>query len=357
MDFANQLVKWYKVHKRDLPWRQTTDPYAVWLSEIILQQTRVDQGLPYFQRFIQQYPTVKKMAAAPMDEVMRLWQGLGYYSRARNLYATAQKVANQYHGQFPQTFEGLLSLPGVGPYTAAAIASFCFGLPHAVVDGNVIRVLTRLHGIEEAINQPKTKKLIEELAHDLLHRKDPATHNQAIMEFGAMLCKPANPDCAKCPFVEHCMAFRTGKVKTIPYKPSLVKVRLRYFNYLVIRIHQSILIRKRTATDIWQELHEPPLIEAAKLLTEKSIRQTGLWKTLIMNPEKAEVEVINPKPHKLTHQTLQARFFVVTGLNSKNIRKSDWLPVNIKDLHQYAVPRMIEQQFQELFEDYRKVIG
>lgn len=352
MDFANQLVKWYRVHKRDLPWRQTTDPYVVWLSEIILQQTRVDQGLPYFQRFIEKYPTVKNMAAAPLEEVMRLWQGLGYYSRARNLFATAQMVTNQHQGRFPDTYEGLKSLPGIGPYTAAAIASFCFGLPHAVVDGNVIRVLSRLYGIEDPVNEPSTRKQMDALANDLLNRRDPATHNQAIMEFGALHCKPANPDCIRCPFAEHCLAFRTGKVKSIPIKSSKVKVRDRYFNYLVVRFQDSILLRKRIESGIWQELHEPPMEETTKLMTEKELLKSKLWKRFITNTAETKITFVEPKPHKLTHQTIYSRFFIATGLTPARISDADWLVVRTKDLQHYAVPRMIELVFEELFDGY-----
>jgi A/G-specific adenine glycosylase len=352
MDFANQLVTWYKVHKRDLPWRQTTDPYAVWLSEIILQQTRVDQGLPYFQRFIEKYPNVKKMAAAPLEEVMRLWQGLGYYSRARNLYATAQLVTNQHKGRFPDSYLGLRSLPGIGPYTAAAIASFCFGLPHAVVDGNVIRVLARLNGLEDPINLPATRKLLEALAESLLDRNDPATYNQAIMEFGAIHCKPVNPNCISCPFNEHCVAFRTDKVKNIPFKSLKITVRDRYFNYLVIHFNDSVLLKKRVESDIWQELHEPPLWEGSKLMTEKAMRGSSLWKQVVNETSIVKMKVLDPKPHKLTHQTIHSRFFVVTDLTKNPFNTSDWLVVKVKELNRYALPRMIELVFHELFDGY-----
>lgn len=353
MRFSESLVSWYHQHKRDLPWRQTIDPYKVWLSEIILQQTRVDQGLPYFQRFIENYPTVSDLANAPLEEVMRLWQGLGYYSRARNLHATAKEVVNKHLGSFPSTYQGLLSLPGVGPYTAAAIASFCFGLPYAVVDGNVMRVLTRIHGIIDPIDQPKTRKQLDALANQLLSQRDPATHNQAVMEFGAMLCKPSNPDCQICPFSETCVALRKGIVNQLPMKSSKTKIRDRFFNYLVFNHQNQLLLKKRTDAGIWQELHEPPIMESTKLLTEQEMRETELWKKLIGNRKNSIVDIIEPKPHKLSHQTIHSRFFIVEGgYNQNTISDEGLLIVNEKDLNKYAVPRLIEQVFTSHFEDY-----
>jgi A/G-specific adenine glycosylase len=353
MRFSETLAIWYHTHKRDLPWRQTVDPYRVWLSEIILQQTRVDQGLPYFQRFIESYPSVSDLANAPLDEVMRLWQGLGYYSRARNLHATAKQVLNEHGGNFPNTFDELISLPGVGPYTASAIASFCFGLPYAVVDGNVMRVLTRLHGISDPIDQPKTRKHLDALANQLLNQRDPATHNQAMMEFGAMLCKPANPDCPNCPFSEECVALRKSIVDQLPTKSSKTKVRDRYFNYLIFNHQGQSLLKKRTDAGIWQELHEPPTIETTKLLTEKEMRKTELWKKLVGDRKNNVLDIIEPKSHKLSHQTIHSRFFIVDGgYDKKTVSDDGLLIVNEKDLNKYAVPRLIEQVFMAHFEDY-----
>ena len=353
MRFSESLVSWYHQHKRDLPWRQTIDPYRVWLSEIILQQTRVDQGLPYFQRFIENYPTVSDLANAPLEDVMRLWQGLGYYSRARNLHSTAKEVVNKHLGSFPNTYQGLLSLPGIGPYTAAAIASFCFGLPYAVVDGNVMRVLTRMHGISDPIDQPKTRKQLDALANQLLSQRDPATHNQAMMEFGATLCKPSNPDCQICPFNETCVALRKGIVDQLPIKSSKTKVRDRYFNYLVFNHQNQLLLKKRTDAGIWQELHEPPIMESTKLLTEPEMRETELWKKLVGNRKNSVVDIIEPKPHKLSHQTIHSRFFIVEGgYDKKAISDDGLLIVNEKDLNRYAVPRLIEQVFTSHFQDY-----
>ncbi|MFM7766707.1 MAG: A/G-specific adenine glycosylase [Bacteroidota bacterium] len=353
MQFSETLVSWYHEHNRDLPWRQTIDPYRVWLSEIILQQTRVDQGLPYFQRFIENYPTVSDLANAPLEDVMRLWQGLGYYSRARNLHATAKYVLNEYEGNFPSTYHELLALPGVGPYTASAIASFCFGLPYAVVDGNVMRVLSRLHGISDPIDLPKTRKHLDALANQLLSHRDPATHNQAMMEFGAMLCKPANPDCPNCPFAETCVALRKGIVDQLPVKSSKTKVRDRYFNYLIFHHQKKMLLKKRTDAGIWQELHEPPIMESTKLLSEEEMRENELWKKLIGDGKNIIVDIIEPKPHKLSHQTIHSRFFIVEGgYDMEALSDAGLLIVNEKDLNKYAVPKLIEQVFMAHFEDY-----
>lgn len=353
MRFSETLASWYNEYKRDLPWRQTIDPYRVWLSEIILQQTRVDQGLPYFQRFIESYPSVSDLAKAPLEEVMRLWQGLGYYSRARNLHATAKQVLYEYDGSFPNTYHELLALPGVGPYTASAIASFCFGMPYAVVDGNVMRVLTRLHGISDPIDQPKTRKYLDALANQVLNQRDPATHNQAMMEFGAMLCKPANPDCTNCPFADECVSLRTGMVDQLPIKSSKTKIRDRFFNYLVFNHEKQSLLKKRTDPGIWQELHEPPNMETEKLLSEKEMRKTELWGKLVGDRKNSIADIIEPKPHKLSHQTIHSRFFIVEGGYDTKVALTDGLLiVNEKDLNKYAVPRLIEQVFLVQFGDY-----
>ncbi|MFM7079481.1 MAG: A/G-specific adenine glycosylase [Bacteroidota bacterium] len=354
-DFTRRLLQWYQVHKRDLPWRQTADPYVVWLSEIILQQTRVEQGQPYFQRFIESFPKIEKLANAPQDQVMRLWQGLGYYSRARNLHAAAKMVADVHKGQFPATYAEILKLPGVGPYTAAAIASFCFGQPHAVVDGNVYRVLSRVFGITEPVDLPNTKKQIQALADEVLDTNDPATHNQAIMEFGALHCKPANPDCGSCIFQDTCQAFGRGLVAEIPAKAGKNKITTRYFNYLVIHDIGKTLIRKRNEPGIWRDLFEPPMVESSKPLTLQELKATTLWKNICMDPQTEVLQVQDRKPHKLSHQTIYARvYFVKCRLNPESLSDGPYLTVGKSKLRQYAVPRLIEQVFEEKFTGYGK---
>jgi A/G-specific adenine glycosylase len=354
-DFTRRLVQWYHIHKRDLPWRQTTDPYVVWLSEIILQQTRVEQGQPYFQRFIESFPKIEKLASAPQDKVMRLWQGLGYYSRARNLHATAKTVVESYGGRFPKSYPEILKLPGVGPYTAAAIASFSYGLPYAVVDGNVNRVLSRVFGITDPIDTPIAKKRIQELADSVLDKMDPATHNQAIMEFGALHCKPINPDCPSCIFKDICQANHRGLVSEIPAKAKKTKITTRYFNYLVIHDNGNTLIRKRNEPGIWHNLFEPPMVESPKPLTLQKFQATSIWKTICKDPKAEVVQVQDRKPHKLSHQTIYARiYFVNCRLNPEAFTDGPYLRVGKNRLRQYAVPRLIEQVFQEQIQGYGK---
>lgn len=265
--FAPTLERWYERHKRDLPWRHTRDPYRIWLSEIILQQTRVAQGLPYYQRFVDAYPTVGEMARANEREVLRLWQGLGYYSRARNLHQTAKLVTDSLNGQFPASYRELLTLKGIGAYTAAAVASFAFGERVPVVDGNVYRVLARVFGIAQDITTTSAKKTFAGLADTLMvHASDPATYNQSIMEFGAIQCTPVSPDCLLCPVQAQCVAFQTGRQHQLPVKARKAAVRERYYNYLVFRQHDAhnnpaLALRERTAKDIWQNLYDFYLIE------------------------------------------------------------------------------------------------
>ena len=260
--FAQTLERWYEHHKRDLPWRHTNDPYRIWLSEIILQQTRVAQGRPYYERFIAAYPTVSDMAQADERELLRLWQGLGYYSRARNLHQTARYVTLQLNGKFPETYDELLKMKGIGFYTAAAIASFEFGERVPVVDGNVYRVLARVFGITEDITTTKAKKTFANLAVELIQAADdPATYNQAIMEFGAIQCTPVAPDCLLCPLQQQCQAYLTGRQHLLPVKSKKAPVRERYFTYIVFRQDGKVAMQERLARDIWQNLYEFFLIE------------------------------------------------------------------------------------------------
>ncbi|MFB9863333.1 A/G-specific adenine glycosylase [Rufibacter immobilis] len=309
--FSNILIDWYARHRRPLPWRYTTDPYAIWLSEIILQQTRVRQGLPYYLRFLEQYPTVFDLANAPEDEVLRLWQGLGYYSRARNLHFTAKQVVEQFNGEFPSTYRELLLLKGIGSYTAAAIASFAYKEPVAVLDGNVYRVLARVFGKHENIAAPASKKVFEELANILIPATEPDTYNQAIMEFGAIQCTPVAPDCLFCPLQHTCFAFQNGLVNVLPVKEKTKSSRQRFFQYLVLQHQGKIYLRKRPGNDIWQSLYDFFSLETDTLHPSPKALQL----------EAAETLGIPPMPfsstgkvykHILSHQRISAQFYLIS---------------------------------------------
>ncbi len=346
MSFSKILTSWYSVNKRNLPWRETQNPYFIWLSEIILQQTQVKQGLPYYEAFVTQFPTVFKLAKADESEVLKLWQGLGYYSRARNLHFTAKYIVNEMHGEFPNTYKGLLKLKGVGDYTASAIASICFGETTAVVDGNVYRVLSRYFGIDTPINSTKGIKEFKALAQELIDKKDPATFNQAIMEFGATQCRPKNPDCMFCPFTASCVAYNKGEVDELPVKLKKLKVKQRYFNFLVfLSEDKQTVLEKREGKGIWQNLYQFPLIETdinmeyddfLKLIKEDS----GLkGKTF-------ELHQYNdmPKVHKLSHQHLNTTFWIVNIDVVEN-------GIPFESITEYPVPILIGK-FIEGFEGF-----
>lgn len=305
--FAHRLMDWYAEHKRPLPWRETRDPYKIWLSEIILQQTRVAQGLPYYQRFVSAYPTVNLLAAAPQQSVLRLWQGLGYYTRARNLHACAQRVVHDFGGVFPSTYAQLLKLPGIGPYTAAAIASISFRQPVAVVDGNVFRVLARIFGLEDDIARPGTKEKFSRLANDLLVSEAPDIFNQALMEFGALQCTPKAPDCSACPFSKNCEASQHQRVQDFPVKSKKAPVRHRYFTYLVFAHGKNLLLKPRTGADIWNGLYEFYLIETkAKRSVASAVKTCGLP----LGPSSAISKQVSYQ-HLLSHQRLHIQMVYV----------------------------------------------
>lgn len=314
MIFSNLLIKWYLQNKRDLPWRNTTDPYPIWLSEIMLQQTRVAQGTPYFLSFTSSFPTVFDLANASEEQVLKLWQGLGYYSRARNLHKTAQHVAHELSGNFPATYKELLKLKGIGEYTAAAIASFSYNEVVPVVDGNVFRVLSRYFDIETDIAQASAKKEFATLALELIPKDNPAIFNQAIMEFGALQCVPKNPNCSICIFNESCAALQKNKVDQLPVKSKKLKVRNRFFNYLVVSdVRNNTLIQKRTDKGIWHNLYEFPLIETNETkdfdFISKNIQDDFFKKNNILSiGELNEKSII----HKLSHQHLHIKFWKVT---------------------------------------------
>lgn len=314
MDFSNILIKWYLQNKRDLPWRKTTNPYLIWLSEIMLQQTRVAQGTPYFFSFSEEFPTVFDLANAHEEQVLKLWQGLGYYSRARNLHKTAQYVANELNGIFPLSYTELLKLKGVGEYTAAAIASFSYNEPVPVVDGNVFRVLSRYFDIESDITLPATKKEFTELARQLMPKDDPAIFNQAIMEFGALQCVPKSPNCSVCVFANSCAALQKKKVDVLPIKSKKIKVTNRFFNYLILEdVLGNTLIQKRTAKGIWHNLYEFPLLETQEIadfdFVSKTVQNDAMFTnyTILGIEDCSHATVI----HKLSHQHLHIQFWKI----------------------------------------------
>ncbi len=343
--FAQRLHKWYKINKRDLPWRHTKDPYKIWLSEIILQQTQVNQGLRYYLKFTEKYPDVKKLAGAPEDEVLKLWQGLGYYSRARNLQIAAKFIVNEQKAKFPTDFLSIKNMKGVGDYTAAAISSIAFNLPHAVVDGNVYRVLSRVFGVHEAIDSTNGKKYFKELAAELLDTSNPGDYNQAIMEFGAVYCRPVNPDCPNCIFSDKCVAFKSNEVEQLPIKAKKTKVRNRYFNYIVINTKDSFFIRKRTSKDIWESLYEFELIETEILHDVEKLFLLKKFKQLFNSYDYRITEVSKVYKHVLSHQHLYARFISVKVENKFSNTKLNKVKNN--QLGNYAFPRLIEKYLKE----------
>ncbi|RFZ92768.1 A/G-specific adenine glycosylase [Mucilaginibacter conchicola] len=345
MNFSAQLIAWYQHNKRDLPWRKTTDAYIIWLSEIILQQTRVEQGMPYFYRFAERYPTVTDFAAASEDEVLRLWQGLGYYSRGRNMLKTAKLVQEQYGGNFPTAYNDLIKLKGIGEYTAAAISSFSANEAKAVVDGNVYRVLARYFGIDEPINSPKGKKLFQKLADEVLDVSQPALHNQAMMEFGAMLCKPKKPACGICPVRTGCEAFKTNATSSLPVKLKKIKVKQRFFNYLLIFDEKRVLMKKRGNSDIWANMYDLPLIETDELLEPMQVLALPEMKIFgESNPLKDNSGVIK---HVLTHQHLFIRFLILDKFPGE--MQKDWFYADINDLDKLAMPKTIFIFIKDIF--------
>lgn len=343
--FIGQLYLWAKQNHRPLPWKKEADPYLIWLSEIILQQTRVAQGLPYYNNFKNRFPNVFALAAAPEDEVLKLWQGLGYYSRARNLHYSAQFIAREYKGRFPETYDEIRTLKGVGPYTAAAIASFAYQLPHAVVDGNVSRVLSRFLGIDTPIDSNKGKQLFQELASALLDTQKPGKYNQHLMDFGATHCTPQKPKCTNCPLQNKCIAFHKQQVHKLPVKGKKLIKTNRYFHYLILRFDQRTLIKKRTEADIWKHLYEFPLLETDQSnLSFEKIRNLNLplndcWKSENLT----SLKQAGPRKHQLTHQTIVAHFWELElkEINTNQLPE-DFICINWKNLDKFAFPRIID---------------
>lgn len=337
--FSKTLLEWYSQHRRDLPWRDTRDPYRIWISEIILQQTRVVQGYAYFQRFMQRFPDVTSLAAASQDEVLKLWQGLGYYSRARNLHAAACSMK----GQFPTTYEGVRALKGVGDYTAAAICSFAYHQPYAVVDGNVYRVLSRYFDIDTPIDTTAGKKLFAVLAQEMLCVESPADYNQAIMDFGALQCTPQQPQCVSCPLADSCGALASGRVQLLPVKQHKAQTVDRYFNYIYVRAGAYIYLHQRKADDIWKNLYEFPLIETDADYAEAQLLASPQFQALFAPGEHPVVRLVQRSvKHVLSHRIIRANFYEVS-LPECTDSFSDYLRVSLDDLENYAVSRLIHQ--------------
>lgn len=341
MKFSAHIIEWYLKNKRELPWRETTNPYHIWLSEIMLQQTRVAQGLPYYLKFTAAFPTVKDLADASEDEVLKLWQGLGYYSRARNLHATAKKVAYELNGVFPDTYKGLLALKGIGDYTASAIASISFGEAQPVVDGNVYRVLARYFGILMPINSTEGSKYFKEVAHMVKDAAQIAVYNQGVMEFGAVQCKPQSPDCGICPLQAGCVAYREDMVSQLPVKIKNTAIKNLYFNYIVfIDTGNKTLLQRRAAKGIWHNLFEFPLIETAGAIHRaEDLLQFGLMSGVNLR----QVKMYNEQDivHKLSHRHLYTKFWIVTLQNELE----GGIPLS--KIKEYAVPVLIANFIRE----------
>jgi len=341
--FTHELLQWNaNVNRREMPWKGEKDPYKIWLSEIILQQTRVDQGLGYYNRFIKKFPSVDKLAAAPETTVFKLWEGLGYYSRCKNLIATAKFIAVELKGKFPATYDDILALKGVGPYTAAAIASFAYNLPHAVIDGNVMRVLSRYFGISTAIDSAEGKKYFSKQAEKLLDKKKPALYNQAIMDFGATVCKPQQPLCSACILKQQCLAFKKNIVKELPVKEGKLVKKHRWFYYIIAEYNNEFIIRKRTQKDIWQNLHEFILIENDKAIEQQKIFSSAAFEK-ISGKKYTLISVSGIYKQQLTHQTIYGCFIHIRI--SKKILPEGYEFIQKPEMKVLAFPKLITTYF------------
>ncbi len=348
MKFSEEIIEWYQKYKRDLPWRNTSDPYIIWLSEIIMQQTRVEQGMPYFNRFAEKYPTVKHFASATEEEILKLWQGLGYYSRGRNMYQTSQAVMEEHAGYFPRDYDSLIRLKGIGEYTAAAISSFSSNEAKAVVDGNVFRLLSRYFGIDTPINSGKGKKIFTDLANELLDQIQAGIFNQAMMEFGSLQCKPKNPDCLKCPLQTSCEARLKNRINELPVKIKAQKSRERYFNYILAIKNDQILVNKRRSGDIWENMIDFPLFETESrtevpdlIRSENFIKAFGK-EVLIRSSSK-------PIKHVLSHQKLHTTFIQIENFTENFLQDQAWYYVSREELENLPQPKLIFQFFENFF--------
>ena len=341
--FSETLLSWYREHGRDLPWRDTDDPYRIWVSEVILQQTRVAQGYDYYRRFVARFPDVESLAGAGEDEVMKCWQGLGYYSRARNLHAAARQIVER--GAFPTELEGVKALKGVGDYTAAAICSFAYGQPCAVVDGNVYRVLSRYLGVDEAVDTGAGKKVFAALADEMLDRERPAEYNQAIMDFGALQCVPSSPDCSVCPLSDSCAAFRKGMVEALPRKARKTKVTERHFHYMYVCAGAYTFIRRRGPGDIWQNLYEFPLIETSGEVEEEALFSLPDFRSLFGSQRISSVRLIERGvKHVLSHRVIYASCHEIK-LSDEEAQMPDFRKIPVEAFDKFPVSRLISRFF------------
>jgi len=342
---GQKLIAWYEVNKRFLPWRDTGDPYLIWVSEIILQQTRVVQGLEYYLRFIEAYPDIFSLAHAGIDEVLKIWQGLGYYSRARNMHSAAKYIVDVYQGKFPDTYEGLITIKGIGDYTASAIASLAFGQAVPVIDGNVNRVIARLHGVQQPIDMPSGRQVIRDHAENMMVRNDPGTYNQAIMEFGALQCVPKNPDCNNCILNRICAAFQCGMVSMLPVKEKSVRMTTRYIHYIYVCFGERTFIRRRSEGDIWTGLYDFPMIETATETELDELIHTPEWQAYFgeLTPI---IETVSPIViHRLTHRILKVRFYKISV--NRPVGGEGLIEIPASDIYRYAVPKVIENYLKQ----------
>lgn len=344
--FSTKILTWYYQNKRNLPWRNISDPYKIWISEVILQQTRVDQGISYYLNFIEKYPTVEHLALSSEDIVLKQWQGLGYYSRARNLFYGAKQIFFELKNIFPSGYIHLIKIKGIGEYTASAIASIAFNEPIAAIDGNVYRVLSRIYGIYSPIDTLAGKKQFKELANLLIDKEKPGDFNQALMEFGAIHCKPQNPNCINCIFSNNCHAIVNNAINLLPIKSKSIKKRNRYFNYFVIENKNSIVFKKRTEDDIWKNMFDFPLIETEKLYSIEDFSKSVEWKNYFKNAKIEITDVSKIVQHFLTHQKIIVRFIHITINNKKNL-SIDFISINKKNTFDLAVPKIIENYLTE----------
>ena len=346
MKFSRQLLCWYSINKRDLPWRRTKDPYLIWLSEVIMQQTRIEQGTPYYNSFVSSFPTIQNLASADEQTILKLWQGLGYYSRARNLHATAIRIMNDFNGKFPGSYEEIRQLKGVGDYTAAAIASICFDLPYPVMDGNVLRFISRLFGISDSVDLPETKRNILAITSGEIDHGNPGDFNQAMMEFGAIVCVPVNPDCKNCIFKDGCIAFIQNMVEDIPARKPKIAIRKRFLHYLVLTVTdhgiEYVFINKRKKSDIWKNLYDFPLLEITS--KDEGVMAEHDFDGLLNSATPRFLGVSQQYTHILTHQKLHARFY---RFHSDGRVDLPFILAPLADVNQFPVPKLIDRYLSE----------
>jgi A/G-specific adenine glycosylase len=338
MDFTEELLTWYAANQRDFPWKRTSDPYLIWVSEIVLQQTRISSGLVYYMQIVEHFPTVQAMAAAPIDKVLRLWQGLGYYSRAKNMHATAKRIVDEYGGVFPSHYAQLKELKGIGNYTAAALASFAFGEPVVALDGNGYRILARFFGFSVPIDTGAGRKTFAELAENVFARERPAEFNYALMDFGSLVCKP-EPLCHNCPLADACHAHSKRQTKILPVKSKRPKMRIRNFYYLFVRYGPYTYLRKRTEKSIWQGLYEFPNIVTEEFVEPQQLLDEGVWPSQIRCAPLRPIYLLEYTKNQLTNVVVHTAFYYTTVVKPSNRLKRDFIRVPVSRLDEYPFPR------------------